>query len=420
MLSPSESRSRPALLMALALTTFTGSAHAQSYTMAVFGTLRTDGGGSSIGLGLNSAGTVVGRAQNDSGGLEAVRWTSAGAITSYGELIPPFDSTLLDITAGGGVCGYAITQPGGFASSIRDNGAGGLVNLPEPGGDSYGYAIADDGRVVGWTNFSQGCGSPVCPGNPGHACFWTNANSITMLPDLGGFCSVMTDISPDGTKLCGWGALPDSGALRGYRLVGTDGQPQQLLPYLTDTTSYAYAVNNIGDVVGVSESAAHEKRAVLWPAGSDTPINLGKLAGATNAYPAAINVHGDIVGYCEFSSGNTLGTQFSPAAAPVDLNGVVPAGSNFVITYPDDINDLGQIAGTASDGVNTRAVLLTPVPACVGDLNADRAVNTADLTILLSRFGQNVAPGTPADINHDGAVTTQDLTLLLANFGRSC
>jgi len=59
-------------------------------------------------------------------------------------------------------------------------------------------------------------------------------------------------------------------------------------------------------------------------------------------------------------------------------------------------------------------------PPCPADLNADHAINTADLTILLGHFGQNVPPGTSGDINTDGAVTTADLTALLGAFGTAC
>ncbi len=63
-------------------------------------------------------------------------------------------------------------------------------------------------------------------------------------------------------------------------------------------------------------------------------------------------------------------------------------------------------------------VLLSP--PCPGDLNADRVVNTADLTIFLSQFGGNVTPGTGGDLNSDGVVDTSDLVLFLSRFGGAC
>jgi hypothetical protein len=59
----------------------------------------------------------------------------------------------------------------------------------------------------------------------------------------------------------------------------------------------------------------------------------------------------------------------------------------------------------------------TPPGGCPGDANGDGATNAADLSVLLSQFGQNVAVGSGADFNADGAVNGADLSVLLGNFG---
>jgi uncharacterized protein (DUF2141 family) len=51
---------------------------------------------------------------------------------------------------------------------------------------------------------------------------------------------------------------------------------------------------------------------------------------------------------------------------------------------------------------------------CVGDLNGDGVIDTADLGILLANFGGG---GPVGDLNGDGVVDTSDLGILLANFG---
>lgn len=61
-----------------------------------------------------------------------------------------------------------------------------------------------------------------------------------------------------------------------------------------------------------------------------------------------------------------------------------------------------------------------PPPACVGDLNGDNAVNTADLTVFLGRFGQSGPAGAPGDFNADGNVDTADLVTFLGRFGSTC
>lgn len=58
--------------------------------------------------------------------------------------------------------------------------------------------------------------------------------------------------------------------------------------------------------------------------------------------------------------------------------------------------------------------------SCVGNLNADTVVNTADLTVFLTKFGQSVPPYTLGDFNGDATVNTADLTLLLSRFGAAC
>ncbi|MFM9957912.1 MAG: alpha/beta hydrolase fold domain-containing protein [Phycisphaerales bacterium] len=60
------------------------------------------------------------------------------------------------------------------------------------------------------------------------------------------------------------------------------------------------------------------------------------------------------------------------------------------------------------------------VPACPGDWNGDRRVNTADISGFLGTFGRTVVPGNPGDYDGSGAVNTQDLTILLSNFGAIC
>lgn len=65
---------------------------------------------------------------------------------------------------------------------------------------------------------------------------------------------------------------------------------------------------------------------------------------------------------------------------------------------------------------------LSPIPPqpCPGDTNADRVIDAADLSVLLSSFGNAVTPGTGADFNGDGLVSSADLSVLLSAFGSAC
>ncbi|MGP1345738.1 MAG: S8 family serine peptidase [Phycisphaerales bacterium] len=54
---------------------------------------------------------------------------------------------------------------------------------------------------------------------------------------------------------------------------------------------------------------------------------------------------------------------------------------------------------------------------CPGDIDGNNAVDSDDLGILLSAFGDSVAPGTSGDFDGDGDVDSEDLGTLLSGFG---
>lgn len=66
------------------------------------------------------------------------------------------------------------------------------------------------------------------------------------------------------------------------------------------------------------------------------------------------------------------------------------------------------------------SISYSPPAPCVGELNNDGVINTADLALFLGQFGQAVVPGTGADLTGDGVVNTADLALFLGRFGQPC
>lgn len=122
---------------------------------------------------------------------------------------------------------------------------------------------------------------------------------------------------------------------------------------------------------------------------------------------------------------------FSNGQTHIFLNadGVLNTTPDWTFDAPEVGNalDFGDLNGDGWDDlvvgysgdVSVRVFLAVP-PPCPGDLNGDRAVNTADLALLLGVFGSAVTPGATGDLNSDGAVNTQDLTLFLGVFGTVC
>ncbi len=61
-----------------------------------------------------------------------------------------------------------------------------------------------------------------------------------------------------------------------------------------------------------------------------------------------------------------------------------------------------------------------PPPACAGDANGDLVIDAADLSVLLSNFGQSGKGPGFGDFNGDGQCDGADLSVLLGAFGSTC
>ncbi|MBD0345012.1 MAG: DUF3466 family protein [Coleofasciculus sp. Co-bin14] len=92
---------------------------------------------------------------------------------------------------------------------------------------------------------------------------------------------------------------------------------------------------------------------------SYTVKDLGTLNGAAS-YAYAINNLGKIVGY------STIGNSVSRAVlwekgSIKDLNSLIPSNSGWELNKARSINDKGQIVGSGTINGRTHAFLLTPV-----------------------------------------------------------
>jgi probable HAF family extracellular repeat protein len=126
--------------------------------------------------------------------------------------------------------------------------------------------------------------------------------------------------------------------------------------------STATGINSSGEVIGYATTAppdpnappelAYTYHAFLWQNGTVT--DLGTLPGVSNSHAYGINATGQVVG----ESGHAVLWQNGTIT---DLNGLLSAGSGWVLYQANAINDAGQIVGY---GVNpqglTHAFLLTP------------------------------------------------------------
>jgi len=326
-----------------------------TYSLSILGTLRTDGTGTSYAGGINDAGVVVGGASNESG-VVVFRWRQATGMSDRGALVVPYATYGLSINSSEALCGFGLTQSNGFAAPLRENPAGPIVPLTRfaGGGDAYAYRIAENGTSVGWSNSGQGCGSPLCAGNPGHAVTWDSAGVMTALPELGGYYSAGTDISADGSKICGYAANPLA-EMRAFRLVS--GVATELPPLAGYSESQAWGINDAGQVVGASV-LGNSQRATLWNA--TTPIDLGAPEGALGSVAVQIGETGAIAGYSIVTGPSYRALTFAAGSAPTDLNSALEAASPWTLLYCNDLNASGQMVGVADSAGTQRGFVLTP------------------------------------------------------------
>lgn len=104
-------------------------------------------------------------------------------------------------------------------------------------------------------------------------------------------------------------------------------------------------------------------------------------------------------------------TLTAPDGMPDDLFGYCVAinGGEVVVGSPFD-----------SVAMNVAQGSVWVYSSCPGDANGDNLIDAADLSVLLSNFGQNNGGAAIGDFNNDGTVNGADLSVLLASFGTTC
>ena len=263
-----------------------------------------------------------------------------------------------------------------------------LVDLGSLGGLNINSAVAwgvkaNNGVIVGISDTNTdnplgeffSCWPFYASGSPtGKVCSgfrWQNGVMTPLPPFSGGFDSYATAANNRG-QIVGWAengvndpTCDPQFQIRQFRAViwQPNGTMQELPPLPGDSTSAATAINDRGQVVGISGScdvavgrfSAH--RAILWENG--TPVDLGTLGGVAWNTATAINNLGVVVGFSNLADPDMGGRHYQAfiwtKAAGMKVLGTLPGDMRSVA---NDINEKNQVIGTsrAASGL-TRAFL---------------------------------------------------------------
>jgi probable HAF family extracellular repeat protein len=331
-------------------------ASASGYKFTDLGALGGGGGGdSSIAMGINNSGQVAGSTYT-SGVMHAIIWNGTtptdlgGGIYSFG----------LGINDSGQVVGSSDILGGDYHATLWNGTT--PTDLGTLGGSfSQAWDINDSGQVVGR---SGTIGNAVA-----HATLW-NGTTPTDLGTLGGSNSIGLGINDSGQVVGSSDILGgDSHATIWNGTTPTD------LGTLGGSNSVGFGINDSGQVVGWSLTTGNAvQHATLW--NGTTPTDLGTLGGSNswaygiNSYAYDINNSGQVVGFSEYSNfTSTVHATIWNGAAPTDLNNflsVSDVDAGWFLATATSINDNGWIAGSAGNRVTGAQVayLLTPCDTC--------------------------------------------------------
>lgn len=331
-----------------------------NWQISILGTL---GGDAGEAIAINAAGTVVGVARNEQGHDRAFVWNSKAGMSELVTLGGP-NARATGINSAGVIVGSSQNVSGHLRPCRWINGV--PADLGTFGGTTGDASSIDDEGVI--------VGSARAANNFTYAAIWTNGQieSIDSFTDAG---SVAVDLI-DRNTIIGGKAGSGSGSViwtftgAAYEIVD--------LGTLGGSTSNAFAVNDLGEVAGVSDIPGQQSRGFFWRDGTMTTINT---LGGTASAGLGMNNLSQVVGWSTLANNQrrallwdngaltdlgTLGGSESTALAINDQTRIVghsltSGGAQHAFVWAAGVmTDLGTLGGIISEAtaINNHNVIV--------------------------------------------------------------
>jgi probable HAF family extracellular repeat protein len=300
----------------------------------------TLGGDISVPYSINEAGQVAGFSNISVGGHNhAFIWSPDTGMQDLGVLPGGFNSGAYGINDLGQVVGVSTSATGTHAFVWdKVNGMQDLGTLWNGKGRCNAWSINDLGQIVG---------SCIAPDDfqEEHtlAVIWQGGNEISKIPNQWGTkYSYAYDINDFG-EITGWATGPD-GEPNAYLYEGGIGGTMINLGTLGGPNSKGYRLNTVHQLVGAASAAGRYDKAFYYSDGVMTQIPT--LGGAFN-YAYGINNAGWVVGK-SFTNPPNIHAYLYKDGQVIDLNNYVQEASSSgwrALTEAKDINNHNQITG---------------------------------------------------------------------------
>jgi probable HAF family extracellular repeat protein len=388
-------------------------------------------------------------------GAKPVLGTAQYQVIDLGILQGGSQSTAYKISSLGCISGQsAITDGAKVACAWDETNA--IFQIPSLGGQSWGYAVNDNGEVVGrsyvgdyrrafiWDQLNGTRELPLLPDGIAESVGYAinNAGQITGNSDIGGIWHAALWQWNNGaetweaTDIAVAASTPETESYRnssgtditasGNKIIGFRGDgnniPQAFVwqfvggvwtrSYLTVSgshMSYTEAINENNQGVGYVAATYYGGtpwRAYVWDNITGSGVEIGTwndigTLGGRDSYAYDINNSGLVVGESDYTGTPGVRHAFiwKAGAGMTDLNTLIDPASGWELVGANGINDDGKIVGYGKFGGQTRAFLLTLVgPSLQG-------------TVVLQNYppGPN---GVQATVSLRGSTTTNNTVTL--------